>query len=42
MEGTSMALLKRAGGMTRDEVERMLVDVRKDLYDERIHAYLLM
>lgn len=40
LSGMVMATFTRALGMTRDEVELFLVDVRKDLDNRNIHAYL--
>lgn len=36
----SMALLTRAGVMSKEEVEVGMVDVRKDIRDKGIHAYV--
>jgi len=38
-DGLSMAFLTRGGRLTPDEVKVLLVDVRKDFADRRIHAY---
>ena len=35
----SMAIMTRAHGMSREEVEVVLVDVRRDIQDRSIHAY---
>jgi hypothetical protein len=40
LEGFSMALFTRVMGWTKEEVESYLVDVRKELKNPRIHAYL--
>ncbi|CAM1510020.1 Fc.00g003550.m01.CDS01 [Cosmosporella sp. VM-42] len=40
MEAFSLALLSRSFGWDKDEIEVFLVDVRKNLKDRRIHAYL--
>lgn len=40
LQATAMALLTRAGGRTREEVEAELVAVRKDLMNPTIHSYL--
>lgn len=39
LEGLSMALMTRGGGMAREEVLASLPDVRRDLRDPRIHGY---
>ncbi|KAE9980708.1 hypothetical protein BLS_008415 [Venturia inaequalis] len=39
LEGFSMALCTRAHGMTTDEVQLLMMDVRKDMKDKSIHAY---
>jgi hypothetical protein len=36
----SMAIMTRAHGMTRDEVEVGMVDVRRDIRDRSIHGYV--
>ena len=36
----SMAIMTRAHGISRDEVEVGMVDVRKDIKDKGIHAYV--
>lgn len=36
----SMAVLTRAGAMSKEEVELLLVDVRKDIRNRHIHAYI--
>ena len=38
----SMAVLTRGLGMSREEIEILLVDVRKDLSNRGIHAYMPM
>lgn len=40
LEAMSLAVLTRAYGMTKDEIVAMLPDVRKDINDKGIHAYL--
>lgn len=40
LPAVSMAILTRANGMSREEVEVGMVDVRKDIRDKRIHAYV--
>jgi len=40
MEGFSLALLVRELGWSREEVDMFLIDVRKSLRDQRIHAYM--
>lgn len=42
LEGFSMALFTRVFGWTKEEVETFLVDVRKEVNNPRIHAYLPM
>lgn len=42
LEGFSMAALTRAHGWTEDEVKALLADVRRDLDDRNIHAYMPM
>jgi len=39
LEGYSMALLTRGLGMSNEEVQVFLADVRKDMKNPRIHAY---
>ncbi|KAK2810918.1 hypothetical protein FQN50_002509 [Emmonsiellopsis sp. PD_5] len=39
VEAWSMALLTREGGQTREQVQRDLVEVRKDFRNTSIHAY---
>ena len=39
LEAYSMALMTRVLGMTLDEAQLMLVDVRKDMKDRTMHAY---
>jgi hypothetical protein len=39
LEGYSMAVMTRAHGMSAEEVQLMMVDVRKDMKDKSIHAY---
>ncbi|KAK2786934.1 hypothetical protein FQN53_005880 [Emmonsiellopsis sp. PD_33] len=39
MEAWSMALLTREGGQTQEQVQRDLVEVRKDFRNTSIHAY---
>lgn len=39
LEGLSMAVLTRAGGMTKEEVETLTAKVRKDIVNKDIHAY---
>lgn len=39
LEGYSMALLTRAHGMSVEEVQVFLADVRRDMKDTRIHSY---
>lgn len=39
LEGFSMALCTRAHGMTTEEVQLLMMDVRKDMKDKSIHAY---
>lgn len=42
LEGISMAVLTRGLGMTREEVDFLLVGVRDDIRSNRIHAYIPM
>jgi hypothetical protein len=42
LQGFSMLVLTKAMGMTKEEVEMLLVDVRNDLNDRNIHAYMPM
>ncbi|RDL34559.1 uncharacterized protein BP5553_07687 [Venustampulla echinocandica] len=42
LEGLSMAVLTRAGGMTMDEVLKLTTEARKDLHNKSIHGYLPM
>ena len=39
---STVALLKRGLGWSPDEVEALLVDVRKDLENRHMHAYVPM
>lgn len=39
LSGLSMALFTRVLGMSPEELELFLVDVRKDMKDTKIHAY---
>lgn len=39
LQGFSLALMTRTLGMSRAEVELLLVDVRKDMMDRNIHSY---
>lgn len=39
LHGFTMALFTRILGWTVEQVERLLVDVRKDVQNKRIHAY---
>lgn len=39
LEGLSMAVLTRAGGITKEEVETLTAKVRKDIVNKNIHAY---
>lgn len=38
LEGLSMAVLTRSGGMTKEEVEVLSAKVRKDIVNRDIHA----
>ena len=40
LQGLSMGLLTRGLGWSSEKVELLLVDVRKDVKNRRIHAYL--
>jgi hypothetical protein len=40
VESVSMAMLTRAGGLSGEEVERFLGDVKRDMRDRRIHSYV--
>jgi hypothetical protein len=40
LEGFSMAPLTRGHGWTADEVKELLPDVRRDIDDRNIHAYM--
>jgi hypothetical protein len=40
LSGISMAFFTRVLGMTPEETEVFLVNVRKDMKDTKIHAYL--
>lgn len=42
IQGISMAVMTRGLGMSSEEVEVFLVDVRKDLMNKKIHAYCPM
>jgi hypothetical protein len=42
LQAMSMAVMTRGLGMTPEEVELLLVDVRKDINSQRIHAYVSM
>ncbi|TAQ83846.1 hypothetical protein B7494_g7830 [Chlorociboria aeruginascens] len=42
LEGFSLLALERAMGMSKEEVNALLVDVRRDLNDRNIHAYMPM
>ena len=39
LQGFSMALMTRCLGMSKEEVEVLLVDVRKDMKNENIRSY---
>lgn len=39
LQGFSLALMTRLLGMSKEEVEVFLVDVRKDIKDRTVHAY---
>lgn len=39
LQGYSMALMTRVLGMSTEEVEMLLMDVRKDMKSRKIHAY---
>ena len=39
LSGLSMALFNRVLGMSTEEIEIFLVEVRKDMKDRTIHAY---
>lgn len=39
LQAFSLALMTRFLGMSREEVELLLVDVRKDMVNRRIHSY---
>lgn len=40
LESLSMAVLTRGAGMTKDEVLAMTAEVKKDIHNTNIHAYL--
>jgi hypothetical protein len=40
LHGISVAVLTRGLGMTPQEVEAMLIGVRRDLCDRNIHCYV--
>jgi len=40
VQGLAMAFLTRTAGLTREEVELRLVDVRKELNDPEVHQYI--
>jgi hypothetical protein len=40
LESLSMAVLTRGAGMTKEEVLEMTAEVRKNIFDTGIHAYL--
>jgi len=40
LEGLSMAVLTRGGGMSKEEVLELTAKAKIDLADKRIHAYL--
>lgn len=42
LEGLSMAVLTRGGGMTMEEVLELTARVRKDLLNKSIHGYMPM
>ena len=42
IQGVSMAVMTRGLGMSSEEVEVFLVDVRKDIMNKGIHAYFPM
>jgi len=39
LQAMSMAVMARGLGMTPEQVELLLIDVRKDINNQRIHAY---
>lgn len=42
LEGLSMALMTRYGGMSKDEVVRLVENVKADLWNTRYHVYVQM
>jgi hypothetical protein len=40
LEGISLAVLTRGLGMTKEEVDVLLVGVRDDIKSNRVHAYI--
>ena len=40
MEGFSLSLLSKELGWTKEEIDVFLIDVRRDLRDRSIHAYM--
>lgn len=40
LSGIAMATFTRALGMSREEVEKFVIEVRNDMNDKRIHAYI--
>lgn len=40
LEAISLAILSRVGGLTKEEIQKLLDQVRRDLANPRIHAYM--
>jgi hypothetical protein len=40
LEAISLQILSRVAGMSKDEITALLKDVRKDLANPKIHAYM--
>jgi len=40
IEGMAMGLLTRGGGMSYEEVQLLCVEIRKNILDKNIHAYM--
>jgi len=40
IDGMSMAILTRGGGMTREEVLALTTDVKNDLRNKAVHAFI--
>jgi hypothetical protein len=40
LEGISLRILSQVAGMSKDEILVLLEEVRKDLHNPKIHAYM--